>query len=145
MKGLYRGFGLSVAGVVPYRAVYFGMYGSLTAAAPFGRPSGITGLAVQYMLAQITVITAAYVSYPLDTVHRRLQMQGEKPSSEWIYRGPIHCLRMVWREEGMAGVFKGAGGNAFRSLGSALTLVIYGEMQSLTHSLMSHSSYSSQW
>jgi len=130
VMGLYNGFGVSVAGIIPYRGVYFGMYDTLAELNPFKNDSNnFTRLASIFAIAQTTAIAAGYASYPMDTVRRRLQMQSEKPQSEWIYKGTMDCFAKVTKEEGITALFKGAGANALRTVGSALVLVLYGEIK----------------
>jgi solute carrier family 25 (adenine nucleotide translocator) protein 4/5/6/31 len=129
--GLYNGFGVSVAGIIPYRGVYFGMYDSLAGINPFKKDKGIIGLASKFAIAQATAITAGYASYPFDTIRRRLQMQSEKPKSEWLYAGTVDCFWKILREEGTNALFKGAGANALRTVGSAMVLVLYGEIKTM--------------
>jgi len=129
--GLYNGFGVSVAGIIPYRGVYFGMYDSLIGINPFRGDKGLVGLASKFGIAQCTAITAGYASYPFDTIRRRLQMQSEKPQSEWLYKGTADCFNKILKNEGMTALFKGAGANALRTVGSALVLVLYGEIKTL--------------
>jgi solute carrier family 25 (adenine nucleotide translocator) protein 4/5/6/31 len=128
---LYNGFGVSVAGIIPYRGVYFGMYDSLLGINPYKKEKGIIGLASKFAIAQCTAITAGYASYPFDTIRRRLQMQSEKPKSEWLYKGTADCFAKILKDEGMNAMFKGAGANALRTVGSALVLVLYGEIKTL--------------
>jgi len=128
---LYNGFGVSVAGIIPYRGVYFGMYDSLAGINPFKSDKGIVGLASKFAIAQATAITAGYASYPFDTIRRRLQMQSEKPKEEWLYKGTADCFNKIIKNEGTAALFKGAGANALRTVGSALVLVLYGEIKTL--------------
>jgi len=128
---LYNGFGVSVAGIIPYRGVYFGMFDSLIARNPYKNESGVIGLLSKFAIAQATAITAGYASYPFDTVRRRLQMQSEKPKAEWLYSGTMDCFFKVMKEEGMGAIFKGAGANALRTVGSALVLVLYGEIKTM--------------
>lgn len=128
---LYNGFGVSVAGIIPYRGVYFGMYDSLREKNPWRRDMGPVGIISKFGVAQITAITAGYASYPFDTVRRRLQMQSEKPKEQWVYKGTFDCFAKVWRDEGMRALFKGAGANALRTVGSALVLVLYDQFQSI--------------
>jgi solute carrier family 25 (adenine nucleotide translocator) protein 4/5/6/31 len=127
--GLYNGFGVSVAGIIPYRGVYFGMYDSLSAMNPYKKDKGAFALMTKFGIAQATAITAGYASYPFDTVRRRLQMQSELPKDQWLYKGSMDCLVKVAKEEGMTAIFKGAGANAIRTIGSALVLVLYGEIK----------------
>merc|ERR1711918_309682 len=73
--GLYNGFGVSVAGIIPYRGVYFGLFDSLMGLNPYRKQSDLIGIASKFAIAQVTAISAGYASYPFDTVRRRLQMQ----------------------------------------------------------------------
>ncbi|KNC71954.1 hypothetical protein SARC_15499 [Sphaeroforma arctica JP610] len=68
----------------------------------------------------------------MDTVRRRLQMQSDKPKAEWMYRGTIDCFGKVIKNEGAAALFKGAGANALRTVGSAMVLVLYDQIKLLT-------------
>jgi solute carrier family 25 (adenine nucleotide translocator) protein 4/5/6/31 len=129
--GLYNGFGVSVAGIIPYRGVYFGMFDSLNGLNPYRKDSNLVGLASKFAIAQATAITAGYASYPFDTIRRRLQMQSEKPPAEWMYKGTADCFWKILKEEGTSALFKGAGANALRTVGSALVLVLYGEIKTL--------------
>ena len=131
VMGLYNGFGVSVAGIIPYRGVYFGMFDSLCGINPYRSDRGFIGLASKFAIAQATAITAGYASYPFDTIRRRLQMQSEKPKDQWIYKGTVDCLFKIMKEEGTNALFKGAGANALRTVGSALVLVLYGEIKTM--------------
>eukprot|EP00026_Physarum_polycephalum_P004936 Phypoly_transcript_04962.p2 GENE.Phypoly_transcript_04962~~Phypoly_transcript_04962.p2 ORF type:complete len:139 (+),score=25.59 Phypoly_transcript_04962:1631-2047(+) len=123
-------YGVSVAGIIPYRAVYFGLYDTLREKNPYRNELGALGLASKFCVAQTTALAAAYASYPFDTVRRRLQMQSEKPKAEWIYSGTWDCFVKV-SKEGPSALFKGAGANAFRTLGSALVLVLYDQIKGM--------------
>jgi solute carrier family 25 (adenine nucleotide translocator) protein 4/5/6/31 len=131
VMSLYNGFGVSVMGIIPYRGVYFGMYDSLAGINPFRQDKGVIGLVSKFAIAQITAITAGYASYPFDTIRRRLQMQSEKPQSEWLYKGTVDCFFKILKDEGTGALFKGAGANALRTVGSALVLVLYGEIKTM--------------
>jgi len=126
---LYNGFGVSVAGIIPYRGVYFGMYDSLIGINPYAKEKGFINLASKFAIAQATAITAGYASYPFDTVRRRLQMQSEKPKDQWLYKGTMDCFFKILKEKGVTALFKGAGANALRTVGSAMVLVLYGELK----------------
>jgi len=131
VMGLYNGFGVSVAGIIPYRGVYFGMFDTLIGLNPFKNDRGVIGLLSKFAIAQATAITAGYASYPFDTIRRRLQMQSEKPKDQWLYKGTIDCFYKILREEGTNALFKGAGANALRTVGSAMVLVLYGEIKTM--------------
>jgi solute carrier family 25 (adenine nucleotide translocator) protein 4/5/6/31 len=129
--GLYNGFGVSVAGIIPYRGVYFGLYDSLREKNPYKNDIGPLGIASKFAVAQTTAIAAGYASYPFDTVRRRLQMQSEKPKEQWVYKGTFNCFGKILSEEGVRALFKGAGANALRTVGSAMVLVLYDQLQQM--------------
>jgi len=131
VMGLYNGFGVSVVGIIPFRGTYFGVNDTLVGMIPpaLKNDHGIKGIAVKFGCAQTAALCAAFASYPFDTVRRRLQMQSEKPKSEWVYKGTMHCFGKIMKDEGTSALFKGAGANALRTVGSALVLVMYGEIK----------------
>jgi len=129
--GLYNGFGVSVAGIIPYRGVYFGLYDTAKDMNPYKKDTNIMGWVSKFFIAQSVAICAGYASYPFDTIRRRLQMQSEKPKEEWTYKGTADCFRKILKDEGGAAFFKGAGANALRTVGSAMVLVLYDQLQLL--------------
>jgi len=129
--GLYNGFGVSVMGIIPYRGVYFGLYDSLKEKNPYKKDLGIMGIVSKFTVAQFTAIMAGYASYPFDTIRRRLQMQSEKPKEQWLYKGTGDCLRKIIKNEGTTALFKGAGANALRTVGSAMVLVLYDQLKGI--------------
>jgi len=127
--GLYNGIGVSVVGIIPYRGVYFGLFDTLSGLNPYQKDqSNIIRAGSKFLCAQTSAICAGYASYPFDTVRRRLQMQSEKPESEWVYKGTADCFGKIMKDEGTAALFKGAGANALRTVGAALVLVLYSEI-----------------
>jgi hypothetical protein len=88
VMGLYNGFGVSVAGIIPYRGVYFGFFDTAMDNNPFKKSNDtLTRAASTFACAQFAAISAGYASYPFDTVRRRLQMQSEKPKVRERARG----------------------------------------------------------
>jgi len=127
--GLYNGIGVSVVGIIPYRGAYFGLFDTLSGYNPYQKSeNGILRASSKFACAQTSAIAAGYASYPFDTVRRRLQMQSEKPESEWVYKGTADCFSKIVKNEGSSALFKGAGANALRTVGAALVLVLYSEI-----------------
>jgi len=92
--GLYRGFGISVVGIIMYRAAYFGLFDTGKAVLLGEKP----GVMATFALGQIVTVSAGIISYPLDTVRRRLMMtsgQGEK-----LYNGTLDCFSKIYQREG---------------------------------------------
>jgi len=124
VKGLYQGFGVSVLGIIAYRACYFGGYDTAKRTL-LSDPK--TPVLFKFIVAQCVTTVSGIISYPLDTVRRRLMMQsGQK---EVLYRGTADCFAKIYKNEGGKAFFKGALSNIFRGAGASLVLVLYDEMQ----------------
>lgn len=130
---LYNGFGISVAGIIPYRGVQFGLNDTLLGLNPYRKDVSLVGIASKWACAQFSVIMSGFVTYPFDTVRRRLQMESEKPVDTRIYKGAVHCFQKICAEEGVPALFKGAGANVLRGTGAALVLVLYGEAKNFMY------------
>lgn len=122
--GLYRGFGISVLGIIAYRGAYFGLFDTGNAIL-FG--GGQANFFAMWAFAQTTTTLAGIFSYPLDTVRRRLMMQSGR--KEILYTGTIDCFRKIAANEGTNAFFKGAASNVLRGTGGALVLVLYSKIQ----------------
>lgn len=126
---LYNGIGVSIVGIIPYRGVYFGLFDTMSGYNPYQKSdNNVLRAASKFACAQSSAIAAGYASYPFDTVRRRLQMQSEKPKSEWVYSGTADCFGKIVANEGAGALFKGAGANALRTVGAAMVLVLYSEI-----------------
>ena len=68
--GLYRGFFVSVQGIIIYRAAYFGMFD--TAKSIFSTGDQKLNFFAAWGIAQVVTITSGILSYPWDTVRRRM-------------------------------------------------------------------------
>jgi len=82
-----------------------------------------------WMFAQVVTTTAGVVSYPLDTVRRRLMMQSGRPVEEQQYKGTMDCFKRIAADEGPAALFKGSLSNILRGTGGALVLVFYDKIK----------------
>lgn len=76
--GLYRGFGPSVLGIVAYRGVYFGMYDSIKPLLLVGALEN--SFLASFLLGWGVTVGAGIVSYPIDTVRRRMMMTSGEVS-----------------------------------------------------------------
>jgi solute carrier family 25 (adenine nucleotide translocator) protein 4/5/6/31 len=121
--GLYRGFNISVLGIIVYRACYFGGYD--TAKKSLFKKD--TSVFLKFGVAQIVTAISGLVSYPLDTVRRRLMMQSGR--ADVMYTGTLDCFAKIAKNEGSKAFFKGALSNIIRGAGGSLVLVMYDELQ----------------
>lgn len=123
--GLYRGFVISVIGIIAYRASYFGMFD--TGKVLLWTDHKKANFFAMWAFAQFVTVSAGVASYPLDTVRRRLMMQSGR--SDIMYTGTIDCFKKILKNEGAGAFFKGALSNIIRGTGGALVLVFYDKIQ----------------
>lgn len=129
IAGLYRGYGPSVAGIIVYRAGYFGFYDA--GKEIFFSDHGLhTNILAKFGLAMFVDVAAAVIAYPLDTVRRRLMMQSGRAASEVQYRTSLEAFKHILKHEGgpMA-LYHGVFANNVRAIASAMVLVIYDELR----------------
>lgn len=126
VQGLYRGLGVSIAGIIPYRASYFGLFDTGKRKLPIVNQN----LLYKFIFAQCVTSTSGLISYPFDTVRRRMMMQSGKKAADVQYRNTMDCFRKIASDEGYSAFYKGALSNVFRGVGASLVLVLYDEMKS---------------
>ena len=122
--GLYRGFVIACIGIVIYRGCYFGLFDTLRPRVLGGDAGMLTTFAIGYGVT----ITAGLVSYPCDTICRRMLMR----SGEAIkYRGSWDCATQILRNEGFMSLMKGAAVNIVRSIAGAGVLTCFDKFTTL--------------
>jgi len=128
LLGLYRGFGVSVQGIIIYRAAFFGFYDTAKGMLPDPKT---TPLVVSWMIAQCVTTVAGIISYPFDTVRRRMMMQSGRGKADIMYKNTLDCWVKIYKTEGSNAFFKGAFSNIIRGTGGAFVLVLYDEIKAL--------------
>lgn len=125
VRALYKGFNISVAGIIPYRAVYFGGFDTLKA---LFLSDGKSNFWKKWGLAQANTITAQFLTYPIDTVRRVLMLAGKKGKDGTVnrtYKNAFECFQVLLKERGVRGIYKGSLANTYRATGGALCMVFY--------------------
>jgi len=129
--GLYRGFVVSIQGIIVYRGAFFGLFDTAKAFIPT-EYKGFKRVFASWAVAQTVTAIAGVISYPFDTVRRRMMMQsGRKAGQEKEYKNTLDCWIKISRKEGMGAFFRGALSNVLRGAGGAIVLVVYEEFQRL--------------
>jgi solute carrier family 25 (mitochondrial adenine nucleotide translocator), member 4/5/6/31 len=125
IKGMYQGYGIALAGVFLYRGLHLGGYDALKMQLVHYKQSSDLPLSwgERFAVAQTVSLVAGTISYPIDSVRRRMMMQAGKPQK--LYRSSIHAVRVIAQQEGMRGFYLGIGPNLVRSVGAAVLLVVY--------------------
>jgi len=122
LPGLYRGFVVSCAGIIVYRGAYFGLYDTLKPLL-LGKDAG---LGVSFLLGYGVTVTAGLLSYPVDTIRRRMMMTSGEAVK---YSGALDCTRQILSKEGVGAFFKGAGANILRGIAGAGVLSGFDSLQ----------------
>merc|ERR1712115_252424 len=110
--GLYRGFVISCVGIFIYRGLYFGMFDTLKPLL-LGKDAGVF---LSFFLGWAVTVTAGLMSYPIDTVRRRMMMTS---GGGVKYKGSMDCFIQVMKNEGFMSLMKGAGANILRGVAGA--------------------------
>jgi solute carrier family 25 (adenine nucleotide translocator) protein 4/5/6/31 len=124
IAGLYRGFTISVVGIIVYRGLYFGLYDSL-------KPIVLRGdmkdsFVGSFFLGWGITIGAGLASYPIDTIRRRMMMTSGEAVK---YKSSLHAFNEIVKKEGVKSLFKGAGANILRAIAGAGVLAGYDKLQ----------------
>merc|ERR1712080_236174 len=104
IQGLYRGFAISAVGIFIYRGMYFGLFDTLKPLV-IGKDGNV---AASFLLGWAVTVTAGLMSYPIDTIRRRMMMTSGGGAK---YKGSIDCARQIMKTEGFMSMMKGAGAN----------------------------------
>eukprot|EP00996_Jenningsia_fusiforme_P000989 NODE_1901_length_1362_cov_436.837776_g1721_i0.p1 GENE.NODE_1901_length_1362_cov_436.837776_g1721_i0~~NODE_1901_length_1362_cov_436.837776_g1721_i0.p1 ORF type:complete len:332 (-),score=91.90 NODE_1901_length_1362_cov_436.837776_g1721_i0:365-1285(-) len=112
IAGLYRGFMVSVVGIIVYRGCYFGFYDTL-------KPvllGDVDMFVLNFFLGWFVTVAAGLASYPLDTIRRRMMMTSGEAVK---YKNSLDCGVQIVKAEGVASLFNGAGANILRGVAGA--------------------------
>ena len=110
--GLYRGFVISCVGIFIYRGMYFGLYDTLK---PILLPKD-AGLAVSFALGYVVTVVSGLMSYPIDTIRRRMMMTSGEAVK---FNGSLDCTMYILKNEGFMSMMNGAGANILRGIAGA--------------------------
>jgi len=124
IQGLYRGFTISAVGIFIYRGMYFGLYDTLKPIV-LGKDAS-TFLA--FLLGWGVTVTAGLMSYPIDTIRRRMMMTS---GAAVKYKGSIDCGIQILKNEGFMSMMKGAGANILRGVAGAGVLAGFDKFQAM--------------
>merc|ERR1712228_893678 len=124
IQGLYRGFVISAVGIFVYRGMYFGIYDTLK---PILIGDG-GSVILSFFLGWAVTVTAGLMSYPIDTIRRRMMMTSGAGAK---YKGSIDCGMQILKNEGFMSMMKGAGANILRGVAGAGVLAGFDKFQAM--------------
>jgi len=124
IQGLYRGFAISAVGIFIYRGMYFGLFDTL-------KPMLLgdnANVSMAFLLGWGVTVTAGLMSYPIDTIRRRMMMTS---GGGVKYKGSIDCGMQILKNEGFMSMMKGAGANVLRGVAGAGVLAGFDKFQAM--------------
>jgi len=131
-RAIYKGYLASLAGIIPYTGTQFWAYDKLATA--FRDEKGKTSVPMKLLAGALGGAVAQSISYPMDTVRRRLQVQGVTAGKASLYTGTWDCMVKVAKTEGIRGFYRGVIVNALRAGPSqAVQFASYSLLKDLFH------------
>jgi len=124
IQGLYRGFTISAVGIFIYRGMYFGLFDTLSPII-VGKDGNV---GISFLLGWAVTVTAGLMSYPIDTIRRRMMMTSGGGAK---YKGSVDCAMQILKNEGFMSMMKGAGANILRGVAGAGVLAGFEKFQNL--------------
>ena len=114
VRGLYGGLGPTLVGIVPYAGVSFAAFDTMKQYMPKDEQGKIK---TQWKLlcGAIAGFVSQTVSYPVDTIRRRLQLQGGLGRSEKLYKNAWSCAYSIFQKEGISAFYHGLTTNLMRA------------------------------
>ncbi|CAK4686763.1 hypothetical protein LEN26_014293 [Aphanomyces euteiches] len=130
-RGLYKGLGPTVYQIIPYMGLSFGIYSTLNHLSSSASPSRLQWLLHTVGNGAIAGFTSKLLVYPMDTVKKRMQMQGVPRHADYgqvipVYKNSWHCARDILHHEGIHGLYKGTVPSLIKSmLAHSCTFTVY--------------------
>ena len=119
VRGFYGGLGPTLCGIVPYAGVSFASFDFFKKYMPKDE-EGHTPTKYKLACGAGAGFISQTVSYPVDTVRRRMQLQGISAgggggAATRLYSNSMVCAASVFRNEGFAGFYRGLSANLLRA------------------------------
>lgn len=106
VRGLYKGLGATLLGVGPSIAISFSVYETLRSHWHVKRPSD-SAILVSLACGSLSGIASSTVTYPLDLVRRRMQLEGAAGRARVYKSGLFGTFGHIVRTEGLRGLYRG--------------------------------------
>lgn len=123
LRGMWRGLGPALSGVIPSRAVQFATYSFMkrTLAPILGENTSL-----HLVSASVAGMMSTTVVAPIWLIKTRLQLQTNEMKRQGLaYSGSLDCIRRVYKEEGLRGFYKGLAASYLGMAGLAIQFSLY--------------------
>ncbi|XP_072959886.1 uncharacterized protein [Typha angustifolia] len=106
VRGLYKGLGATLLGVGPSIAISFSVYETLRSYWQIRRPHD-SPIFVSLASGSLSGIASSTVTFPLDLVRRRMQLEGAAGRARVYKSGLVGTFGHIVRTEGFRGMYRG--------------------------------------
>jgi len=120
-RGVYRGLQVSLTGIGLFQAFLEACFNSVSSS--FWNSAG---KAKRFFVAQFFIITSRMITYPFDTVRRKLMVQAGLQQKS--YQGAIHCCKDILEKKGFLGLYEGVQMSIYRLMVDSLMIVLVREL-----------------
>ena len=121
--GLFSGLGPTLCSIIPYAGVSFASFDLLKNIAPKDA-HGHTPTFYKLVCGAASGFISQTVTYPMDTVRRRMQTQGMDETR--LYRNSLTCISRMFKSEGILAFYRGVSTNLLRAApNTALQFTVY--------------------
>jgi hypothetical protein len=123
--GLYKGLVPSVSSIIPYVGIGFTLYDEVKIRLAGGAQQDELSFGARLAAGSFSGVAAQSMTYPIDTVRRRMQMDGALGTPK-MYGGCADCTRQLWQQGGIGIFYRGLAVNAMKTTpGAAIQFCAY--------------------
>jgi solute carrier family 25 protein 33/36 len=123
-KALWRGLGVNLVGVVPARAIYFSTYSQ--GKHLYTQLNSNKETSLVHMMSAATAGTAtAMCTNPIWVAKTRVQLDSNLDKGSRKYRNSFNALKIIIKEEGVRGLYKGLSASILGLSESTIQFVLY--------------------
>ncbi|GFP91396.1 graves disease carrier protein [Phtheirospermum japonicum] len=133
VRGLYRGIGPTLIGILPYAGLKFYVYEELKRHVPEEHQKSIL---MRLSCGALAGLFGQTFTYPLDVVRRQMQVEHLQPLSQGgvVYRGTLEGLGSIVRNQGWRQLYAGLSINYIKIVPSvAIGFTAYDMMKTWLH------------
>lgn len=133
-RGLFRGLGPSLSGVVPSMALKFYVYGNCKRLGADMLDCAEDTALVHAQAAVAASITVSTVMNPVFLIKTRLQLDVRTEGTDVTarrYAGSLNCIRGILQQEGIRGLYRGLGASYLGTVETVFHLVLYEQLKQL--------------
>ncbi|KAI9804808.1 MAG: hypothetical protein M1825_001176 [Sarcosagium campestre] len=131
-RGLFRGLGPNLTGVVPASAIKFYAYGNCKRIVSDYTSWGKDAAAVHIISAASSSIATSTATNPIWVVKTRLQLDISRAADGMAtrrYKNTLDCVLQILTQEGFRGMYRGLGASYLGALETTLHLAMYEQMK----------------